>query len=128
MAICVRAWLTRRNPPPEFVTESDHRRWGLAVGVARLWMMKSAIRTIRISNQRTWQHRQIDDVISEALHKRREEELADASVKHRAKSTSRSRSPAREAIMESDGQQNDGPASANGENGVPARRSTVTFG
>jgi hypothetical protein len=116
LAICVRAWQTRRNPPPDFVTESDHRRWRSAVAVARLWMMKSAIRTIRISNQRTWQHRQIDDVISEAMRKRREEEK-------------RLPPPKREVPMESNGVQKGNADSANGENGMPAvRKSTVTFG
>ena len=128
LAICVRAWQTRRNPPPDFVTESDHRRWRSAVGVARLWMMKSAIRTIRISNQRTWQHRQIDDVIAEGMRKRREEEHADGSMKQGGTSKSRLLPPAREVPMESTGGQNIGADSADGENGVPAlRKSTVTF-
>ena len=140
LAICVRAWLSRRNPPADFVTESDHRRWRSAVGVARLWMMKSAIRTIRISNQRTWQHRQIDDVISEAMRKRRAEQLADANAKHRGTSKSRSRSPEHEATKNGrDGAQaNNGP-SPDGEKDTPnggalengngfARERQVTFG
>ena len=138
LAICVRAWLSRRNPPANFVTESDHRRWRSAVGVARLWMMKSAIRTIRISNQRTWQHRQIDDVISEAMRKRRAEELADANAKHRGTSKSRSRSSEREATENGSDEAGNG-ASLDGENDTPnggalgiddglTRERQVTFG
>ena len=79
-------------------------------------MMKSAIRTIRISNQRTWQHRQIDDVISEAMRKRREEEK-------------RLPPPKREVPIESNRVQKGNADSANGENGMPAvRKNTVTFG
>ena len=57
-----------RDPPPHIVTDADRKRWKAAVGVARLWILKAAIKTIRISNQRTWQHRQIDDVITSSRH------------------------------------------------------------
>ena len=73
ITIFVNAWRMARDPPPHIVTDADRKRWKAAVGVARLWILKAAIKTIRISNQRTWQHRQIDDVIGDALHKRREE-------------------------------------------------------
>lgn len=71
ISIFVSAWKMARNPPPHIVTDQDHKRWRAAVGVARLWVLKAAIKTIRVSNQRTWQHRQIDDVIGEAYEKKK---------------------------------------------------------
>lgn len=61
IAVFVGAWRMLRRPPKHIVSAADHQRWAAAVRVTRLWVLKSAINTQRISNQRLWQHRQLDD-------------------------------------------------------------------
>ena len=132
MSICASAWKMARNPPAHIVTESDHKRWRAAVGVARLWVLKSAIKTIRVSNQRTWQHRQIDDVIGEALQRRQAEDLA--SPKRGGGGgggRGRSSSPTREA-PNGNGNGVGGDGGEDEDEDVPSggvtRKSTVSFG
>eukprot|EP01052_Picozoa_sp_SAG31_P006997 SAG31_NODE_329_length_17643_cov_10.377793_2_plen_1951_part_00 len=63
MRVYVGAWRLMRNPPSEYKTEAEIRKYKVAVQLARLWAIGVVIRNSRLTRHQSWHAQDVESAI-----------------------------------------------------------------